>query len=333
MRLITLLILCHTTSTVKHSEALKFYVMVSSGVPKVPGYVAMGALDGVIMGYYDSSMETAEPKEDWVRKVTRDDPEMWEMQVQYCRQYEQIFKDETFIFMHHSNQTGGVHIVQQLMGCEWDDVTEQPAGFKRYGYNGDDFLALNMDTETWTTANPQAEISKQEWNKNKDNSRFWKNFLVMVCPSWLKMYLNFGKSSVHRRDLPTVSLLQKSPSSPVSCHATGFYPDKAVMFWSRFDCVFQLSDVKDDIIIKLDKAQIRRNWGKPQNTYNEGESSDMNVPIIAAVVVLVVIISAAVGFAVYKSKKENAPRPSADNTELSETLNPTTKSTHTSCTQ
>ncbi|KAI3358872.1 hypothetical protein L3Q82_015268, partial [Scortum barcoo] len=101
-------------------------------------------------------------------------------------------------------------------------------------------------------------------------------------------------------DLPSVSLLQKSPSSPVSCHATGFYPDRATLIWrkdgeelhedvdhgeilpnhdgsfqmsvdlklssvtpedwSRYDCVFHLSGVKDDIVTKLDKAEIRTNW-------------------------------------------------------------------------
>uniref|UniRef100_A0A3B4X7Q8 Ig-like domain-containing protein n=1 Tax=Seriola lalandi dorsalis TaxID=1841481 RepID=A0A3B4X7Q8_SERLL len=34
-------------------------------------------------------------------------------------------------------------------------------------------------------------------------------------------------------ELPSVSLLQKTPSSPVSCHATGFYPHRAVMFWRK----------------------------------------------------------------------------------------------------
>uniref|UniRef100_A0A4W6G4Z9 Ig-like domain-containing protein n=1 Tax=Lates calcarifer TaxID=8187 RepID=A0A4W6G4Z9_LATCA len=103
---------------------------------------------------------------------------------------------------------------------------------------------------------------------------------------------------------PSVSLLQKTPSSPVSCHATGFYPDRAMMFWRkdgeeldedvdrgeilpnhdgtfqmradlnissvspedwrRYDCVFQLSGVKEDIITKLDKAGIRTNLGKTE---------------------------------------------------------------------
>ncbi|XP_033182152.1 hereditary hemochromatosis protein homolog [Anabas testudineus] len=102
-------------------------------------------------------------------------------------------------------------------------------------------------------------------------------------------------------DRPSVSLLQKTPSSPVSCHATGFYPDRASMSWrkdgeeihedvdhgeilpnhdgtfqmrvdlnissvkpedwSRYDCVFQFSGAENIIIAKLDKAVIRTNWG------------------------------------------------------------------------
>ena len=98
-----------------------------------------------------------------------------------------------------------------------------------------------------------------------------------------------------------MSLLQKSPSSPVSCHATGFYPDRALMFWTRdgeelhdnvdhgeilpnhdgsfqmsvdlnvssfpaehwgkYRCVFQLSGVEDHVIV-LDSAVIRTNRGK-----------------------------------------------------------------------
>lgn len=96
-----------------------------------------------------------------------------------------------------------------------------------------------------------------------------------------------------------MSLLQKTPSSPVSCHATGFYPDRAALIWRkdqeelhedvdhgeilpnhdgtfqmsvdlnlssvtpedwrRYDCVFQLYGVKDDIVTRLDKDKIRTN--------------------------------------------------------------------------
>ena len=97
-----------------------------------------------------------------------------------------------------------------------------------------------------------------------------------------------------------MSLLQKTPSSPVSCHATGFYPDGAKLFWRRggdeihegvvkgeilpnndgtfqmsvdldlssvptkdwmkYECVFQLSGA-EDLVTKLEKTKIRTNTG------------------------------------------------------------------------
>ncbi|CAL8365800.1 unnamed protein product [Arctogadus glacialis] len=100
---------------------------------------------------------------------------------------------------------------------------------------------------------------------------------------------------------PRVSLLQRSPSSPVACHATGFYPDRVVVFWrrdgqelheqvdpgevlpnhdgtfqvsvdldlkavpqedwGRYECVVQLRGI-EDISTPLDPALIRTNGGK-----------------------------------------------------------------------
>ncbi|CAI5691671.1 unnamed protein product [Oreochromis niloticus] len=105
------------------------------------------------------------------------------------------------------------------------------------------------------------------------------------------MFLDGGNSSLQRTVPPSVSLLQWTPSSLVSCHATGFYPDRAVMFWrkdgkeidevvphreilpnndgtfqmsvdlnvlsfrpedwSRYECVFQVFDFKKNILTKV----------------------------------------------------------------------------------
>lgn len=99
-----------------------------------------------------------------------------------------------------------------------------------------------------------------------------------------------------------MSLLQRTPSSSVNCHATGFYPHGAMMFWRRngeeihegvnhgeilpnhdgtfqmsvdldlstvtpeefrnYNCVFLLSGVNKVIITKLEKGMIRTNWSK-----------------------------------------------------------------------
>ena len=108
-----------------------------------------------------------------------------------------------------------------------------------------------------------------------------------------------------------MSLLQKTPSSPVSCLATGFYPHRASLVWrkdgeelheevdhgeilpnhdgtfqmsvdlklssvtpedwTRYDCVFQLSGVNEDIITRLDKAVIKTNEGKTGIRSVDGE--------------------------------------------------------------
>ncbi|XP_061755128.1 uncharacterized protein LOC133551933 [Nerophis ophidion] len=99
-------------------------------------------------------------------------------------------------------------------------------------------------------------------------------------------------------ELPEVFLLQKTPSSPVSCMATGFYPDGADLFWrkdgeqifedvehgeilpnhdgtfqmsvalkvevtadveGKYECVFQLSGVKEDLVTKLERRSILSN--------------------------------------------------------------------------
>uniref|UniRef100_A0A8D0CPM1 Ig-like domain-containing protein n=1 Tax=Sander lucioperca TaxID=283035 RepID=A0A8D0CPM1_SANLU len=252
----------------------------------------------------------------------------------------------------------GVHIFQSMAGCEWDDETGEVNGFNQYGYNGEDFLAFDLKTSTWIAPKSQAVIIRQRWNADESRIKRIQIHLTEIYPKWLKMYLDWGKSSLLRKDLPSVSLLQKSPSSPVSCHATGFYPDRAMMFWRkdgeelhedvdlgeilpnhdgsfqmsadldlssvpaedwrRYDCVFHLSGVEDDIVTKLEKAEIRTNREEPSN---------MTIPITSALAVVVVaaVFIAAIGFAVYKKKKANRPPPPPVNSaELSEKLNPET---------
>ncbi|RXN38126.1 MHC class I antigen [Labeo rohita] len=38
---------------------------------------------------------------------------------------------------------------------------------------------------------------------------------------------------MNNRVSPRVSLLQKDPSSPVACHATGFYPSGVTINWQK----------------------------------------------------------------------------------------------------
>ncbi|MEQ2199849.1 hypothetical protein XENOCAPTIV_014195 [Xenoophorus captivus] len=100
--------------------------------------------------------------------------------------------------------------------------------------------------------------------------------------------------------------------------------------WNRYDCVFQLSGEKNDIITKLDKMVTRTNWGKTETGNAKETASELIVAISATVVAAVVILIAAVGLTVHRKKKGKYPRPSPDSIhELSERLNPEKSTSNT----
>ncbi|XP_067332658.1 major histocompatibility complex class I-related gene protein-like [Channa argus] len=140
-------------------------------------------------------------------------------------------------------------------------------------------------------------------------------------------------------EFPLVSLLQKTPPSPVSCHATGFYPDRATMFWrrdgeelqedvnygellnnhdgtfqmsvdldlslvrrgdwSRYRCMFQFSDVDQAIVTNLDPALIKTNWVE--------ETPGTALVIALSAVVALLVVMATVIYIVYRKKKVEKP--------------------------
>ncbi|XP_047460646.1 major histocompatibility complex class I-related gene protein-like [Mugil cephalus] len=350
--LLLLLLFCRVSSTVKHS--LQYFITASSGITTFPEFVAVALVDGVQVGYCDSNIGRAEPKQDWMEKLFKDDPEHLKQYNNECLDSQRFFRDNMDDLKRRLNQTGEVHVLQRMNGCEWDDETGDITGYNQYGYDGEDFLSLDLQTWTWTASKPQAVTTKQRWDTNKARLHFNQNYCTKTCPNWLKKYVRSGRSFLQRTALPLVSLLQKTPSSPVSCHASGFYPDRAMMFWRkdgeeihegvehgeilpnhdgsfqmnvdlnissdspedwrRYDCVFNVSGVEDDIITKLDETQIRTNWGK---------RTTIIIIISAVVVVVVVVFAAAAGFMVHRKKQGELP-DSENNVELSEGLNPGT---------
>nr|ACF74831.1 MHC class I antigen [Channa argus] len=325
-------------SAVMHSW--KAFYTGSTGLTDFPEFVALNLLDNEVMGYFDSRTSVFEAKKSWMMETLGQ--EYVERQTNILRGYPPTFKGNIAIAMERFNQSNGVHILQWMGGCDWDDETDEVTGYDQYGYDGEDFIAFDVKTETWIAPKPEAVITRHKWDHSKALLENRKNYLTQICPEWGKKYVNYGSRSLLRTVRPSVSLLQKSPSSPVSCHATGFYPDRATMFWRkdgqelhedvdhgeilpnhdgtfqmrvdlklssvkpedwrRYDCVFLLSGVKDDVTTKLDKAVIRR---------NEEKLSDMFVPIIAAVVVglVLVVLVVVIGAVMYKKKKKDKKTP------------------------
>ncbi|XP_076021596.1 class I histocompatibility antigen, F10 alpha chain-like isoform X2 [Genypterus blacodes] len=327
--LIVLLLFCRVVCPVLHS--LEYFYITSCQVPNFPEFVVVGLVDDVQMFHYDSNTQRAEPKQAWMSKVTADDPEYWESQTAVCVDKETLQRSNIETAKQRFNQTGGVHVSQQMFGCEWDDETGDIKGFHQSGYDGEDFLVLDLQTLTWIAPVPQAVLTKHRLDPNTAHSERWKRYLTKDCVHWLKKYLDYGKNILNRTILPSVYLLQKSPSSPLSCYATGFYPNRAQMFWIRdgeevhegvepgqilpnhdgsfqksvdldissiraedwqtYKCVFQLSGVKEPKVTVLDHKRIRTNWGRPRPDDGEFPAGRV-MGGIAVLLILVVCIVA-----------------------------------------
>ncbi|KAK0153589.1 Major histocompatibility complex class I-related gene protein [Merluccius polli] len=291
-----LLVGCHGVSSVIHS--LKYFSTASSGVSNIPEFVSVLMLDEVQIHHYDSNRQKLEVKQSWMDQLPRED---LEEETRILQGNQQVFKAHIENLKELFKQTGGVHTYQVMYGCEWDDEDDSTDGFEQHGYDGEDFLVLDLKTWTWTSSIPEADSIKLSWNQDRAQLEYTKNFLTKDCVYWLKKLLANGKSALQRTERPEVSLLQRRPSSPVVCHATGFYPDRVVVFWrrdgeelyehvdqgevlpnpdgtfqvsvdldlasvpredwGRYECVVQLKGI-EDILTPLDPALIRTNWGK-----------------------------------------------------------------------
>ncbi|XP_066469280.1 major histocompatibility complex class I-related gene protein-like [Tiliqua scincoides] len=212
-----------------------FHAAVSEPGPGLPGFFSVGSVDGQLITHYDSDTKRVRPVAHWMENVTQEDPQYWEGQTQIYRGWESGFRARLQLLMERYNQSGGLHTWQSLSGCELSEGGRR-TGFRKYAYDGRDFIAFDLKTLTWTAAVAAAQATKAEWDAKPDIARYWKGYLEETCPEWLQKYLRLGAEALQRKEPPIVKVTCKDSQQGLEtllCRAHGFYPKEINVTWRK----------------------------------------------------------------------------------------------------
>ncbi|XP_051917102.1 class I histocompatibility antigen, F10 alpha chain-like isoform X2 [Hippocampus zosterae] len=320
-------------------HTLRYFVTGSSQIANLPDYWEVAYVDDVEILQFDGNSRKTKAKLDWVNKIAAEDPDLLDRELYNSIGNEQVFKINLEIAKERFNQTGGVHMIQWMFGCVWDDETGEVDGWSRHSYDGEDFISFDWKTMRWIAANPQAFITKNKWEQLDGYKEYTKRYLTEICPADLKTYVSHGRDFLMRTELPTVSLLQKTPSSPVTCFATGFYPFTSDLYWTKdgeqlyedvemgrtlpnhdgtfqtavhlnvevppdaeakYECVFRLAGVEEAIVVKLDGKNIL------SNARDAEERVKMVVGVALGVLAVLVLAAGVAAVLVKRHRKRRA---------------------------
>ncbi|KAL6466110.1 hypothetical protein MHYP_G00262430 [Metynnis hypsauchen] len=224
--LLLLIFTLHLASAATHSLQ-SLLTGVTPGI-SFPEFTTVGQLDGLQVGYYDSNSSKVILKVKWIKDNVKED--LLNFITQNLHDAKLVFKEGIIAIMQLFGQNEGIHTLQGMFGCEEnDDGTKR--GYVQFGYDGEDFISVDLNTETWIAANAIAAIAKQVWEKTGEARRL--KDLENICIELLQKSVELGRATLERKVPPEVSLLQKNSSSPVVCHATGFFPKAVMISWQK----------------------------------------------------------------------------------------------------
>uniref|UniRef100_A0A4W5R8A2 Ig-like domain-containing protein n=1 Tax=Hucho hucho TaxID=62062 RepID=A0A4W5R8A2_9TELE len=255
---------------------LYFYTALpqSTGLPE---FSAVTYLDEEPIYFYDSSSKEVVSRQEWVKGDV--DPDFWRRNTQILMATEKVFKVNIDTARDCFNQTR------------------------------EDFLIFDLKNERWIAPVRQGLPTKIKWDANVPQLKANIHYLTHTCIEWLKKYVSYQRRMLQRTVSPQVTLLQKEPSNPVTCHATGFYPNAIMIFWGRdgveihddvrthltvspedlqkhkYSCTVQHSG--DDVVLSANRDSIRRNSRNTQG-YNSLISGQYITMVILVMFVIVI---------------------------------------------
>ncbi|XP_070441771.1 HLA class I histocompatibility antigen, alpha chain G-like isoform X11 [Equus przewalskii] len=200
-----------------------------------PRFIAVGYVDDTQFVRFDSDAANPrmEPRAPWMEQAG---PEYWEEETRNYKDIAQNFRVELNVLLDYYNVSkAGSHTFQWMHGCYVGSDGCLLRGYSQFAYDGDDYLALNEDLNSWTMADMAAQITLHKWEASGGVERH-KAYVKDKCVKWLFRHLENGKEMLQRIDAPKTHVTHHPISNhevTMRCWALGFYPAEITLTWQR----------------------------------------------------------------------------------------------------
>ncbi|KAL8213488.1 UNVERIFIED_CONTAM: hypothetical protein K2H54_066016 [Gekko kuhli] len=235
---VTLLLAVGRSGSSSSHSLRYFYMGVSEPGQGLPQFSIVGYVDDQPFTKYDSVRRRDVPLVPWMEEVGKEDPQYWEEQTQLSQGSESAFRVNLGTLRERFSQQNsrGLHTLQVMYGCEVGPDGRFSGGYMQYAYDGEDFLALDRETLTWTARVPQAWVTKRRWETEFHHAMFYKSYLEETCVEWLQRYLGYGSETLLRAVRPTKRVAQMKGydgQETLFCQLYGFYPKEIEVAWMK----------------------------------------------------------------------------------------------------
>lgn len=98
----------------------------------------------------------------------------------------------------------GVHILQCIIGNEWNKNSGEVTSFLHFGYDREGIFDFDLNTKTWIPLKPELYSAKQMMGG--DRITYAETLLRDVIPNTLKFFLDYGSSALNKTGRSLVEL-------------------------------------------------------------------------------------------------------------------------------
>ncbi|XP_040852528.1 patr class I histocompatibility antigen, A-2 alpha chain-like isoform X2 [Ochotona curzoniae] len=224
------------TETRQRFHSLRYF---STGV-SLPGlgeprFIIVGYVDDTQFARFDGNAENPriELLQPWMQQVEQ---EFLNRHLQLAKDHSKLNRLDLKDLRSYYNQSeADFHTLQKMYGCDTGAKGHFLRGYLQWAYDSADYITLNEDLRTWTTADMAAQISKRKWEETAVAERYG-DYMENDCVKWLHRLLQLGNETLNRTDPPRAHVTHHPVSdqkATLRCWALGFYPKDITLTWRR----------------------------------------------------------------------------------------------------